>query len=292
MAALLKFDAGIRVETLFPTDLPKVKVDANQLELAILNLAVNARDAMPHGGLITIVAREEQDDGDLQTSGCVVLSVSDTGCGMDDETLKHAKEPFFTTKGVGKGTGLGLSMVHGLAEQSGGKLVLKSRPGEGTTADIWLPIAEDSAMPDLRAEVPAAVSRSSRRFVVLVVDDDLLVLENTAAMLEDLGHTVVEAGSGEEALALLRRMHTVDLVVTDYAMPGMTGLQLASAIAAEHPGTVILLNTGYAELPSDAQLSLPRLSKPFDQAALAKAIEAAMREEEPTGSIVARPKSA
>jgi len=248
---------------------------------------------MPHGGLITIAAREEQDDGGLPTSGYVVLSVSDTGCGKDDETLKHAQEPFFTTKGVGKGTGLGLSMVHGLAEQSGGRLVLKSRPGEGTTADIWLPIAEETAVPELRAEAPAPVSPTSRRLFVLVVDDDLLVLENTAAMLEDLGHTVVEACSGEEALVLLHRMHTVDLVVTDYAMPCMTGLQLANAVAAERPGTVILLSTGYAELPSDARSSLPRLSKPFDQAALAKAIEAAMRDEEPAGSIVAlRPKSA
>jgi PAS domain S-box-containing protein len=293
MASLLKFDAGIRVETLFPMDLPKVRVDANQLELAILNLAVNARDAMPDGGLITIAAREELNDGALPISGYVALSVSDTGCGMDDETLRHAQEPFFTTKGVGKGTGLGLSMVHGLAEQSGGRLVLKSRPGEGTTVDIWLPIAEDTAVPELRAEAPASFVRASRQLAVLVVDDDLLVLENTAAMLEDLGHMVIEARSGEEALALLRHTRTVDLVVTDYAMPGMTGLQLASAITAERPGTVIILSTGYAELPSDARSDLPRLSKPFDQVALAKAIGAAMREDEPTGSVVVfRPKSA
>jgi len=293
MASLLKFEAGIRVETLFPMHLPKVKVDANQLELAVLNLAVNARDAMPDGGLITIAAREEQDEGGLSNSGYVALSVSDTGCGMDDEILKHAQEPFFTTKGVGKGTGLGLSMVHGLAEQSGGRLVLKSRPGEGTTADIWLPIAEETAVPELRAEAPAPAARASRQLSVLVVDDDLLVLENTAAMLEDLGHIVVEARSGDEALALLRRTRTVDLVVTDYAMPGMTGLQLASAVAAERPETVILLSTGYADLPSDARSGLPRLSKPFDQAALARAIEAATGEDEPTGSIVAfRPKSA
>jgi len=156
-----------------------------------------------------------------------------------------------------------------------------------------LPIAEEIAAPELQAEAPVPVPRSGRRLSVLVVDDDLLVLENTAAMLEDLGHSVVEARSGEEALALLRRTRTVDLVVTDYAMPGMTGLQLASTVATERPGTVILLSTGYAELPSDTRSSLPRLAKPFDQTALAKAIEAAMREEEPTGSIVAfRPKSA
>ena len=293
MASLLKFESGIRVETLFPMDLPKVKVDANQLELAILNLALNARDAMPDGGLITIAAREEQDGGGPPTSRYVALSVSDTGCGMDDETRKHAQEPFFTTKGVGKGTGLGLSMVHGLAEQSGGRLVLKSRPGQGTTAEIWLPIAEEAAVPAARAAAPSPIPQASRRLSVLVVDDDLLVLESTAAMLEDLGHAVVEARSGEEALALLRRTRTVDLVVTDYAMPGMTGLQLAGAIAAERPGTIILLSTAYAELPSEARSNLPRLSKPFDQDALAKAIEATMREGERAGSVVAfRPKSA
>ena len=274
-------------------DLPRVRVDENQLELAILNLALNARDAMPDGGLITIAAREEQDGGGPSTNRYVALSVSDRGCGMDDETLKRAQEPFFTTKGVGKGTGLGLSMVHGLAEQSGGRLVLKSRLREGTTAEIWLPIAEEAAVPAARAAAPSPIPQASRRLSVLVVDDDLLVLESTAAMLEDLGHAVVEARSGEEALALLRRTRTVDLVVTDYAMPGMTGLQLADALAAERPGTVILLSTGYAELPSEARSNLPRLSKPFDQVALAKTIEAAMREGEHTGSVVAfRPMSA
>jgi PAS domain S-box-containing protein len=293
MTSLLKFDAGIRIETRFPMGLPKVKADANQLELAILNLAVNARDAMPNGGAITIAARADHDESSGQAKRHVALSVTDTGCGMDEETLKHAQEPFFTTKGVGKGTGLGLSMVNGLAEQSGGRLVLKSQPGEGTTAEIWLPVAEEVAAPPPRDEPIVSIPRTSRRLSVLVVDDDLLVLENTAAMLEDLGHAVVEARSGEEALTLLRRTRTVDLVVADYAMPGMNGLQLADAVAAERPRPVFLLSTGYAELPSGERSSLPRISKPFDQAALAKAIEVAMRENEPAGSVVAfRPKSA
>jgi CheY-like chemotaxis protein len=137
-------------------------------------------------------------------------------------------------------------MVHGLAEQSGGRLVLKSRLGEGTTAEIWLPIAEEPAAA-VKQDSSTSIPRISRRLSVLVVDDDMLVLENTAAMLEDLGHTVVEARSGEEALSLLRRTRTIDLIVTDYAMPGTTGLQLADAVAAERPGTVILLSTGYAE---------------------------------------------
>ena len=144
MATLLKFDPGIRVETRFPAELSKVKVDANQLELAVLNLAVNARDAITAGGsVISIAAREEHAVDGLAAGRYVALSVSDTGCGMDEETLKHAQEPFFTTKGVGKGTGLGLSMVKGLAEQSGGMLLLKSRIGEGTIAEIWLPVSQE-----------------------------------------------------------------------------------------------------------------------------------------------------
>lgn len=291
MTSLLKFDAGIHVETRFPMDLPRVKADANQLELAILNLAVNARDAMPNGGVITIAAREDHDEDPAKRH--VALSVTDTGCGMDEKTLKHAQEPFFTTKGVGKGTGLGLSMVNGLAEQSGGRLILKSRPGDGTTAEIWLPVAQDATQPAPRVEPTVSIARTSRRLSVLVVDDDVLVLENTAAMLEDLGHAVVEARSGEEALALLRRTRTVDLVVTDYAMPVMTGLQLADAVSAERPGTLFLLSTGYAELPNGERSKLPRIAKPFDQPALARAIEAVMRDNEQIGSVVAfRPKSA
>jgi PAS domain S-box-containing protein len=277
MAALLKFDPGIRVETRFPIELANVKVDANQLELAILNLAVNARDAITAGGgVISIAAREEHAIDGLAEGRYVALSVSDTGCGMDEETLKHAQEPFFTTKGVGKGTGLGLSMVKGLAEQSGGLLLLKSHIGEGTTAEIWLPACQDEKVPLPHAAEPSR-SRSSRPISVLVVDDDLLVLDSIAAMLDDLGHAVIEARSGEEAVRLLPRMPKIDIVVTDYAMPGMNGLQLAEAVAAERPGTPVVLCTGYAELPDSTQPHLPRISKPFDQTALVAAIEEAMR---------------
>src|SRR5207237_4754025 len=138
-------------------------------------------DARRTGGVITLAAREERSAEGVEAKRYVALSVSETGCGMDDETRKHAQEPFFTTKGVGKGTGLGLSMVHGLAEQSGGRLVLKSSLGEGTAAEIWLPVAEETAVPASRAEAVAPTPRASRRLSVLVVDDDLLVLESTAA---------------------------------------------------------------------------------------------------------------
>lgn len=280
MATLLKLDPGIRVETGFPIELANVKVDANQLELAILNLAVNARDAIAvGGGVISIAAREEPAIDGLAEGRYVALSVSDTGCGMDEETLKHAQEPFFTTKGVGKGTGLGLSMVKGLAEQSGGVLRLKSRIGEGTTAEIWLPACQDEKVPvpHPAAEPSRSASRSGRPISVLVVDDDLLVLDSIAAMLDDLGHAVIEARSGEEAVRLLPRMPKIDIVVTDYAMPGMNGLQLAEVVAAERPGTPVLLCTGYAELPGSTQPHLPRISKPLDQTALVAAIEEAMR---------------
>jgi PAS domain S-box-containing protein len=289
MAALLKFDPGIRVETRFPIELAKVKVDANQLELAVLNLAVNARDAMPAGGgVISIAAREEQATGGLSPGRYVALSVADTGCGMDEQTLTHAQEPFFTTKGVGKGTGLGLSMVKGLAEQSGGVLLLKSRKGEGTTAEIWLPVCEPEAVAAPQAaEPPRAAAKSQRVLSVLLVDDDLLVLDNIAAMLDDLGHSVLEARSGEEAMALLRRTPKVDIVVTDYAMPGMNGLQLAETIAAERPGLPVVLCTGYAELLGSTRRGLPRISKPFDQAALAAVMEEAISAAAKAGTVVA-----
>jgi PAS domain S-box-containing protein len=294
MSALLKFDPAIRVETRFPIELSKVKVDANQLELAILNLAVNARDAIAAGGgTISIGAREEQATDGLAEGRYIAISVSDTGCGMDAETLKHAQEPFFTTKGVGKGTGLGLSMVKGLAEQSGGVLRLKSLNGEGTTAEIWLPATQDEQVAPRPAAEPSRSAPRVRPLSVLVVDDDLLVLDSVAAMLDDLGHAVIEARSGEEAVQLLRRMPKVDIVVTDYAMPGMNGLQLADAVAAEHPGTPVVLCTGYAELLGATQPRLPRISKPFDQAALVAMIDEVMRAQADARSVLTlRPKRA
>jgi CheY-like chemotaxis protein len=185
---------------------------------------------------------------------------------MDETTLQRAMEPFFTTKGVGKGTGLGLSMVHGLAEQSGGRLVLTSTVGVGTTAELWLPTAQ---LPTVAApaEQPAPPIGDCK-LTVLAVDDDILVLLNTTAMLEDLGHTVIEASSGRQALDILRRDSDIGLVITDQAMPHMTGSQLAEAIKAERPELPIILATGYAELPSGADGRLPKLSKPFGPKAL------------------------
>ena len=191
--------------------------------------------------------------------------------GCSEEILARATEPFFTTKGVGKGTGLGLAMVHGLTTQSGGTLRLKSSVGVGTEVELWLPVAA-RAPAGATAQAPTAGGAASRSLTILAVDDDELVLLNTVAMLEDLGHTVIQANSGEAALQALAEAETVDLLITDHAMPRMTGAQLAQRVAAERPGLPIVLATGYAELPSGEDAGLARLAKPFGQAQLADAI--------------------
>jgi PAS domain S-box-containing protein len=279
---------GVQIETRFPMRLDPALVDANQLELALLNLVLNARDAMPEGGTIIISARIGAAEADAQRPAeeFICLAVVDTGEGMDQETLARAVEPFFTTKGVGKGTGLGLSMVHGLAQQSGGRLVLKSRKGEGTTAELWLPVAEVESAAARRPEAALQPVRSLR---VLVVDDDALVLANTAAMLEDLGHEVIEASSGEQALRVLRRSKAVDLVITDQIMPSMTGSQLVEAVRSEWPNLKVILATGYAELPPNAE-ELPRLNKPFLQQDLARMMAALIAPEENERVVKFRPK--
>jgi PAS domain S-box-containing protein len=269
MSGLLQRSLGpsIQLVTRFPRDLPPALSDANQLEIALLNLAVNARDAMPEGGRITIEANEETLEAStselaLPPGPYVRLSVLDEGEGMDETTLARATEPFFTTKGM--------PMVHGLAEQSGGRMKVASRPGHGTRVDIWLPQAD--GVGGREAEAAAAPSeQAGPSRLVLAVDDDNLVLTNMAAMLEDLGHRVVVAASASDALTALSE-HAVDLVITDYAMPQMTGLQLAREIAARRPGLPIVLATGYAELPPGEGENLPRLAKPFSQAELAEVL--------------------
>ncbi|MBB2792583.1 UNVERIFIED_ORG: PAS domain S-box-containing protein [Rhizobium pisi] len=262
------------IETYYPVRLPTILTDPNQLEMAILNLVVNARDAMPAGGRITLRASEESiaaGKGPLSAGRYVRIAVVDEGEGMDAKTLEQAVTPFFTTKGVGKGTGLGLSMVQGLATQSGGRLILKSTPGEGTTAELWFPVVTIEKRTEAVAELPQRDDDAQRRLRIVAVDDDGLVLMNTTLMLEDLGHTVFEAMAGPEALDILRK-EPVDLVICDHAMPRMTGAQLAEAIRSEWPKMPIILATGYADLPDGAGANLPRLGKPFSQAQLADAI--------------------
>jgi PAS domain S-box-containing protein len=292
MSELLQHSLGssVRIETRFPLVLDMVCADENQLELALLNLAVNARDAMPDGGTIIIAARQEivapGHATRLPPGAYVCLSVTDTGEGMDDATLARAMEPFFTTKGIGKGTGLGLSMVHGLTEQTGGRFILKSRKGEGTTAELWLPVAEADSASATENKGAAEAPRAVRPLVVLAVDDDSLVLLNTAALLEELGHTVLEASSAREALAILQHEKRVDLVITDQVMPHTTGTQLAERIRAEWPNLPIVLATGFAELPADADPFLLKLDKPFGQKELAEAVTAALEAEQARGRVL------
>jgi PAS domain S-box-containing protein len=278
MSEMLERSLGqsISIETHFPLKLSPIIADANQLEMALLNLAVNARDAMPRGGQIIIAAHEETSSADeadtLKPGRYVRLSVADTGEGMAPETLKHATEPFFTTKGPGKGTGLGLPMVHGVAEQFGGRFDLRSRVGEGTIAEIWLPVADSTAIPERGVPSPARdTEKFYEQLVILAVDDDPLVLTNTLAMLEDLGHIAIAASSGRLALEILRSGEAIDLVITDQVMPDMTGAELAKAISTEWLKLPILLATGFAETPS-GRVALPRLPKPFTQDELAEKI--------------------
>jgi len=276
MAALLERSVGPAIELRFewPLDLPPALVDTNQIELALLNLAVNSRDAMPEGGLLTISLDRARSEGagDLSPGDYLRLRVSDTGQGMDAHTLKKAAEPFFSTKELGKGTGLGLSMIQGLAVQLNGALRLSSRLGEGTVAELWLPVAPADAERPQDGTVPPPAAAPLARITILLVDDDALIAMSAADMLEDLGHEVLQAASGARALEILRSERRVDLLLTDYAMPKMTGAQLAVAARALRPCLPILLVTGYAELPAGSGIDLPRLGKPYQQAQLATAI--------------------
>ncbi|MGE0226337.1 MAG: ATP-binding protein, partial [Acetobacteraceae bacterium] len=281
--------AKITVEHDLPPDVWPLRADPNQMELALLNLASNARDAMPEGGRLRLAARNAWVDAAettfldrpshprLAPGAYVVLSVTDTGCGMDAAALARAADPFFTTKGVGKGTGLGLSMVHGFVEQSGGALQLSSRPGQGTTVEIWLPRSEEGTgaltegAPTDGARV--ADSEHERGLRILLVDDDPLVLASTTTMLEELGHEAVRAvASGAEALDVLDRSGDFDLLLTDYMMPGMSGVELATRARALHPGLPVLLASGFAELDGLAGVTWPRLRKPFSLADLSAAL--------------------
>jgi PAS domain S-box-containing protein len=277
MLGLLQRSVGPahRIDQRLPPGLPLVTSDPNQLETALLNLVVNARDAMPEGGVITISARPrqvEQAGPEIAAGDYIGLIVSDAGEGMDPETVQRATEPFFTTKGVGKGTGLGLSMVHGLTAQSGGQLTIESRKGEGTAVELWLPLAAGMTL-GAGGELPRADSAVDLQPLrILAVDDDSLVLMNTVALLEDLGHQVVCASSGEAALALLSDHPSLDLVITDQVMPKMTGLQLREAIRKMRPALPVIIATGYAEMPTGGRPDPLRLSKPFTQSELANAV--------------------
>jgi signal transduction histidine kinase len=266
----------IEIVTEFRTEQLTTRVDPNQLELALLNLALNARDAMPNGGKLVIAARHERvETGEvpsLVAGDYICISEYDNGSGMDEATITRAAEPFFTTKGVGAGTGLGLSMVDGLVAQSGGAMRIKSQLGAGTTIELWLPSWQGRDSHPTRAsdQGPGACQRS---YQVLVVEDDEMVAAGTVAMIEDLGHSAIEASSAAVALEILESNRDIDVVVTDHAMPGMSGSELARRIRANWPCLPVALASGYADLPNSSDLLLPRLTKPYRQEELARLLE-------------------
>ena len=279
MVEMLRHSLGPEIEivTEFRREALTTRVDPNQLELALLNLALNARDAMPIGGKLAIPARREMvgagDVPGLAAGEYICIDESDNGTGMDEATMARAAEPFFTTKGAGAGTGLGLSMVDGLVAQSGGAMRIKSRLGAGTTIELWLPIWEgEDAKPGATPRRRRSTQRSSLQ--VLLVEDDEMVAAGTLAMLEDLGHTTIEANSAAVALEILQSHDDIDIVVTDHAMPGMNGSELAHRIQDNWPGLPVVLVTGYADLPNGLDPLLPRLSKPYRQQELGDLIAA------------------
>ncbi|HEY8572550.1 response regulator [Phenylobacterium sp.] len=294
MRDLLQSTMGgsVRIETVLKPGLWPALVDPTQIELIVLNLAINARDAMEVGGSLTVETLnvtlsqppsrpEEPAPGDY-----VVLSVSDTGQGMTPEVLAKAFEPFFTTKEIGKGSGLGLAQVYGFAKQSGGGVRIDTRLGEGTTVQVYLPKAAGAARREPTAKAAAPAARASAR-TVLVMDDDSAVREITAAMLVELGYGVLEAGSGGAALDILRTDQPVDILLADYAMPGMNGVDAARRAVEMRPGLPVLFITGYADLKALRDVGEDRIiQKPFRDDELARKVAAALGDAEASGKVV------
>jgi PAS domain S-box-containing protein len=282
MRPLLRNVLGPGIEKKFDLDphLTPVLADPTQLEVAVLNLAINARDAMPDGGTLTVSSRRVRitDDPDLLPGTYVELSISDTGSGMDQDVLARAFDPFFTTKEVGKGTGLGLSMVYGMARQSGGNARIESDLGRGTTVKLYFRRADrDGEVPASGGKTGDQLRRSRGAATVLVIDDDPDVRQFIAAGLEEYGHEVVEAADGSEGIEKFTETNP-DLVIVDYIMPGLSGAEVAGHILATRPGQPILFVSGYNETDAirrvapDAQI----LAKPFRAATLEDAIRAAL----------------
>ncbi len=279
LQGLLQQTVGVRIflKLAVAGGLPRITTDPSQFESSILNLVANARDAMPDGGVIEVGASvQEAAVGTvvgLAAGRYVCVRVVDTGEGMDEQTLSRVVEPFFTTKGVGKGTGLGLAMVDGLVAQSGGKLVLHSAPGKGTTAEMWMPISKDESAA-CQAQAPAG--QDVEALDILLVDDDPLVLDNASALLEDLGHRVTALDSAQAAMDRLATQARFDMVVSDYAMPGINGVDLGRWVAAHRPGLHFVLASGFADIAALPQ-DMVRLAKPYSQDDLRQLLHALRR---------------
>ncbi len=262
----------VRVQTDLDPELPPTMIDPDQLELAILNLCINARDAMPDGGLITVSTRRAaiSDDAALAAGVYALVTISDEGGGIPPEILERVCEPFFTTKAVGQGTGLGLAMVFGLAQQVKGRLNITSKLGQGTRVELALPGADAAVCSEAPNKSDADMTAAAGPARILVVDDDAEVRHVTASFLNDFGYTESEAPDGVSALAMMERTD-FDLVVADLAMPGMTGLELAAEVRQRFSEVPVLILTGHADamqIPDD----LPVLTKPFESAELARRV--------------------
>jgi CheY-like chemotaxis protein len=277
---LLASSVGGAVDLLVDIDphVWNVETDTGELELALVNIAVNARDAMPNGGVIKLRARNVTADGSdaagLQ-GDFVALSVSDTGMGIPPDVLAKVFEPFFTTKEVGKGTGLGLSQVYGFARQSGGDVQITSEEGKGTTVTLYLPRAY-GMVTEVPPEIPIEESVCAGS-TILVVEDNVAVGEVSAMLLEQLGYTVRQVERPAAALALLARDNDVDLVFSDIVMPGdMDGLTLARTIRDRHPSLPVMLATGYSSAAERVGSEFPIIRKPYDCGALGLAVKMAL----------------
>ncbi len=282
MRDLLQSTMGgsVRLETVFQPGLWPALVDPTQIELIILNLAINARDAMEVGGGLTVETANVNLPGGARrpeeppAGEYVAVTVSDTGSGMPEDVVARVFEPFFTTKPVGKGSGLGLSQVLGFAQQSGGGVRIDTRPGEGTSVKVFLPRAAGAAAGQPPAARRMAAAQAARSGVILLVDDDSAVREITRALLDEAGFEIVEAGSGGAALEILDRGHSVDLLLVDFAMPGMNGVEVARAAQARRPQLPILFVTGHADLTALKEVGEERIvPKPFRQDELRQKIE-------------------
>jgi CheY-like chemotaxis protein len=285
MHELLQSTIGgsIRIDTRLSTKLWPALVDPTQLELAVLNLAINARDAMQVGGMLTVSTRnvwfESSSSPEEPLAGSYVeVCVTDTGSGMTDEVRAKVFEPFFTTKEVGKGSGLGLSQVLGFAKQSGGGVRIRSKLGAGTSVCIYLPRANAKA-PAPTQQPPARQDATRVGAKLLLVDDDNSVRDVTAAMLRDMGYYVLEAGSGGAALETIDVENDIDLVILDFAMPGMSGTEVARHVQARRPGLPIVFVTGFAERGKLVGINDRHIvSKPFLTHELADKVRLALTE--------------
>jgi signal transduction histidine kinase/ActR/RegA family two-component response regulator len=273
--------ATVRIETVLQKDLWAVMIDPTQLELVILNLAINSRDAMPSGGRLTVATRniavsDRHRLAELRQRDYVAISVSDTGSGMTQDVAAKAFEPFFTTKPIGQGTGLGLSQVVGFAQQSGGEVRIDTRLGHGTTITIFLPRSRVSLPSVVDEKHP--VSHDGKAATILVVDDDADVRELTVHALEAMNYRVIEAHNGSVALDALRQIRTIDVALIDLVMPGMSGRQLATRIRAADPQRAIVFMTGYDDLSGtdDPFAQEVVIKKPFKLVELAAAVERAL----------------